>query len=64
LARDEERTDQEKVEELYYWAFSRPPRQDELDVVLPFLAGKANKQQGYEDLLWAMFNTKEFLFNR
>lgn len=64
LAADTERTDQQKIEELYYWAFSRPPRQEELDVVLPYLESQSNKRQGFEDLLWAMFNTKEFLFNR
>ncbi|MCA9162681.1 MAG: DUF1549 domain-containing protein [Planctomycetales bacterium] len=64
LARDAERTDAQKVEELYYWAYARPPRASELEVVLPYIEKKSNKQQAYEDLMWAMFNTKEFLFNR
>ncbi|MCA9227944.1 MAG: hypothetical protein KDA47_20125, partial [Planctomycetales bacterium] len=63
-ARDAERTDAQKVEELYYWAYARPPRASELEVVLPYIEKKSNKQQAYEDLMWAMFNTKEFLFNR
>ncbi|MAR10967.1 MAG: S-layer protein [Blastopirellula sp.] len=64
LVTDTERTDAEKVTELYYWAFARPPRDSELDFVLKYLSRKANKKQAYEDILWAMLNTKEFLFNR
>jgi len=64
LAADTERGDLEKMTELYYWAFSRPPREDELELILPFIESKENKRQAYEDVLWAMFNTKEFLFVR
>ncbi len=64
LARDQEMTDQEKVTEIYYWAYSRPPREDEMKFVLSHITENDNKQQAYEDLLWAIFNTKEFLFVR
>ncbi len=64
LARDKERDDTAKVTELYYWALARAPRQEELDLILPFIDKKTNKQQAYEDVMWALFNTKEFLFNR
>ena len=64
LARDKERDDGEKVTELYYWAYSRPPRPEELRFVLNYIERKDNKQQAYEDLLWAMFNSKEFMFVR
>ena len=64
LAQDEERTDAEKVAELYYWAFSRAPRDEELKFILSHIEPNTNKQQAYEDLLWAIFNTKEFLFVR
>ncbi len=64
LMRDMEKSDADKVEELYYSAFARPPRKDELELVLPYIQAKPNKQQALEDLMWAMFNTKEFLFNR
>jgi hypothetical protein len=63
LARDESLTDEQRVTELYYWAFARPPKPDELEFLLPRMAGP-NKQQVCEDLLWALFNTKEFLFVR
>lgn len=64
LAADKERADKDKVDELYLWAFARLPRQDEYDLILPFVERKASKQQAYEDVLWALFNTKEFLFVR
>ena len=64
LAQNEEMTDAERVTELYYWAFSRPPRDEELKFVLSHTETNENKQQAYEDLIWAIFNTKEFLFVR
>ena len=64
-----------KVTELYSVAFSREPRSDEMKAALDFLAEtrvdasgnsidpkKAN-QETYQDLIWALINTKEFLFN-
>jgi hypothetical protein len=64
LGEDQERTDEEKVTELYYWAFARPPREGEMQQVLEYLQRKTNKRQAYEDVLWALLNTKEFLFVR
>ncbi len=64
LAQDQTRTDAEKTTELYLWAFARAPRSDELELVLAHVNRKANKREAYEDVLWALFNTKEFLFNR
>ena len=64
LAQNKELTDAQKVTELYYWSYARPPRDEELAFVLSHMENDENKQQAYEDLLWAMFNTKEFLFVR
>lgn len=64
LARDQTRLDAESVTELYYWAYSRPPRPEELQFVLAQVAKYDNKQQAYEDVLWALFNSKEFQFVR
>ena len=64
----------ERVTELYFAAFSRPPNDMELGVALEFLASEkkggdkedtlpvVNRTQ-FEDLIWALINTKEFLFN-
>ncbi|MEE2686011.1 MAG: DUF1549 and DUF1553 domain-containing protein [Planctomycetota bacterium] len=64
LAADEEKSEEEKVDELYYWAFSRPAKDSEKKLIFEFLAGQPNKKQAFEDVLWALFNTKEFLFIR
>ena len=74
LARDAERNDTDKIRGLYKRAFSRDPDAGELDLALNYLGKapkgtdekadpKAVKQQGYEDIIWALINTKEFLFN-
>ena len=64
----------ERVTELYFAAFARPPNDIELGVALEFLASEkqggdkedtvpvVNRTQ-FEDLIWALINTKEFLFN-
>ena len=52
------------VEELYFAAFCRPPRAGELRTVLDYVGAAKDKKAAYEDVLWAMLNTKEFLFSR
>lgn len=48
--------------ELYLRALSRPPSEAELAACHDFLALSANRQEIFEDLLWALLNSKEFLF--
>lgn len=74
LAKDE-RPPEAKVRELYLVAFSREPRSDELKFALDFLAEPKLNAEGkpldpqqaarenFQDLVWALVNTKEFLFN-
>ena len=74
LAKDK-RPSQEKVRELYVVAFARQPRAGELKTALDYLAGIPNdaagkpmnktqaERENYQDLVWALINTKEFLFN-
>ena len=69
------RGDEEKLRELYQLAYSREADSAELSLARAHLEkprkaadGKpldplAAKRQGYEDVLWAILNTKEFLFN-
>jgi hypothetical protein len=64
LARDAIRSDQEKIRELYLAAFSREPTEAENKRVMELLTPYTNKQQGWEDVLWAIFNAKEFQFVR
>jgi hypothetical protein len=59
------RPDAEKVEELFMWAFSRKPTQPQLQTALAHIAQHAqNKKIAYENILWALINTKEFVFNQ
>ena len=64
LATDDKRSHEERMTELYQIVFSRNPRPDELKVAVSYLdRHKENPRIGYEDILWALINTKEFLFN-
>jgi hypothetical protein len=60
----ETRPASEKIHELYVAALGREPRADELLVAETFLldAGDA-AGPAWEDLIWAIVNTKEFQFN-
>jgi hypothetical protein len=63
LAADETRGHPERVTEVYQTVFARPPSESEMALVVRHMAGAETPQQGYEDLMWALVNTKEFLFN-
>lgn len=54
--------DEEVVEELYLVTFSRPPTADETANALNLVAQAPSKNEGMEDLLWALLNSREFLF--
>jgi hypothetical protein len=63
------------IAELYLRAFSRPPTDAELRAARDYVTAKesaaaesdearrAARQVAFEDLAWAIINTKEFLFN-
>lgn len=57
------RGDEEKINELYMIAFGRNPDETEFQASLNYVAAKENKQEAYEDLIWSIINSKEFLFN-
>lgn len=74
LAQDAARSNEEKVQELYYQVFSRAPDPDEMGVAIGHIKQKLEKadpakgqtpamREAYEDIVWALVNTKEFLFN-
>ena len=68
-------TDEQRIREIYLAAFSRQPTAEEVKIAETHIAyprtdadGKPldpqrSKRNGYEDLLWALLNTKEFLYN-
>lgn len=64
LSGDKARTDDDKVRELYRWAYSREPKDDELQIAMAHIKKhEASPKVAYEDIVWALINTKEFLFN-
>jgi hypothetical protein len=59
------RPDAEKLEELFYWAWAHKPTKEQLDAALAHVnKHAANKKVAYENILWALINTKEFVFNQ
>ena len=54
----------ESIEELYLAALSRQPTNAEKNKTTAFVDQQTNKQQALEDVLWALLNSKEFMFNR
>ncbi len=61
----DKRPDAEKVEELFLWAFAHKPDAGQLQAALEHINKNANnKKSAYENILWALINTKEFVFNQ
>ena len=50
------------IEELYLATLSRRPSAEEQSACREFLAASPNPKECYEDLLWALLNSKQFLF--
>jgi hypothetical protein len=74
LAADEKRNDEAKVNELYLWAFSRQAESSEATTAKEHIEKKITKatdadakrkakREAYEDIVWALVSSKEFLFN-
>ncbi|MGC6442846.1 MAG: DUF1549 domain-containing protein [Rubripirellula sp.] len=62
LAQDQ-REDADKINELYLIAFGRQPDEVEHQASLSYVSSKENKREAFEDLIWSLINSKEFLFN-
>lgn len=74
LANDSSLSDEEKIRELYLWTLSRLPEEVEMEMALGYIrktaqdsdaaaASRSRLEEAYQDTLWALLNTKEFLFN-
>jgi hypothetical protein len=56
-------SDENRVQELYLAALTRHPTAEELAAVKPKLGGdQVSRKQVFQDLLWAILNTKEFAY--
>jgi len=57
---------QQKVRQIFLLVYSRAPKPREMDLALSHLSkvkNQAEEKAALEDLLWALINTKEFMFN-
>lgn len=64
LAADKERSNEDKINELYRWVYSRQPDSVEMKIATAHLAKhQKDAKVAWEDIIWALINTKEFLFN-
>ena len=64
LTNDKERSHEERIQELYRWVYSREPVAEEMKIALAHIKKHEGKENiAYEDIVWALINTKEFLFN-
>lgn len=60
----DQRPEAEKVEELFLWAVAHKPNPDQLNAAVAHIGKhEKNKKVAYENILWALLNTKEFVFN-
>jgi hypothetical protein len=55
-------SDEEILNELFYAALARAPFEDEKKIALGHVAKGTDKRKAWEDVLWALINTREFLF--
>jgi len=60
---DSKAPDSKLVEELYLVSVSRFPTAAESRKAVKALAGAKERQKAVEDLLWALLNSNEFMFN-
>jgi hypothetical protein len=60
---DTEKSDRERIRRLYLTVLSREPSPGETSAARAHLDTSRNETQGYEDLLWALLNTTEFMSN-
>jgi hypothetical protein len=66
---------EDRIKELYMHTFSRHPRSTELQTATEFLTAPQTdaagnpidparaQQEAFQDLIWALLNTREFQFN-
>lgn len=62
LAKDT-RSTEDRIRQLFVMTYSRQPEAGEVAKANDYLTKKKGEQSAWEDMVWALLNTKEFLFN-
>lgn len=57
-----EQDNREIINEIYWTALSRPPTQTESEKFSEFIDNHENRISAFEDVTWAILNSKEFMF--
>lgn len=52
-----------RIEELYLGTLSRKPSGEETEKLMAYVVENGHKDGAYEDILWSLMNSHEFLFN-
>jgi hypothetical protein len=66
LSADTSLSREQKVRRIFLLVYSRAPKAKELELAMRHLSTaktQAEEKTALEDLLWALINTKEFMFN-
>ena len=58
----EKKSPEDIVQELFQAALCRPPSEAEVQTSIEYAKGSPTPQEGYEDVLWGLINSKYFLF--
>jgi hypothetical protein len=54
--------DEEVLNEIYLRAFSRPPTPTAAQSLLKYVAESNNKREAWEDIVWTVLNSQEFIY--
>ncbi|WP_029247338.1 DUF1549 domain-containing protein [Schlesneria paludicola] len=54
----------EMITDLYWATLTRPPADEELQAAMSYLARATSPRTAFEDLMWGLFNSNEFLLRR
>ncbi len=60
---DAEKSDRERIRRIYLLVLSRAPSPGELSTALQHVHQSRTEGEGYDDLMWALCNTTEFMSN-
>ncbi len=60
---DSKKADEEILEELFLATVSRPPTETDKQRFAAYRSRHPDRQAAFTDALWALINTREFIFN-